>query len=256
MTGERADDRTVLAVAGEDRQHFLQNLVTNDVSRPGLVYAALLGPQGRYLADFFLSERDGAILIDVASTLAPALLKRLSLYRLRAKVTVAEAPLLVARGLGPAPAGALADPRHPTLGWRRYGETPAGPPGIDWDALRVAACVPDSGIELIPDESYILEAGFERLNGVDFRKGCYVGQEVTARMKHKTKLRKGLVTVEIEGAAPVGTAIMAGDKPAGTLFTQSGGRAVAHLRFERAGGTLSAGTARLRWSGASPTAEH
>jgi tRNA-modifying protein YgfZ len=101
-------------------------------------------------------------------------------------------------------------------------------------------------VELVPDETYILEAGFERLHGVDFRKGCYVGQEVTARMKHKTELRKGLVQVRVEGEAPVGTEILADGKPAGTLYTQSGGLGIAHLRLDRAGGTMQAGDARVR----------
>ena len=251
MPGERADDRTVLEVTGEDRFHFLQGLVTNDVdlARAGIVYAALLSPQGKYLADFFLLERGEAILIDVATSLAPALLKRLSMYKLRAKVAIAETPLKVSRGLGPAPAGALPDPRHPSLGWRLYSETGGGEPEIDWDALRVAACVPETGVELLPDDTYILEAGFERLHGVDFRKGCYVGQEVTARMKHKTELRKGFATVEVEGAAPVGTEILAEGKSAGTLFTQSGGRGIAYLRFDRAEGELSAGEAKVIWRG-------
>ena len=248
MAGERADDRTILEVTGADRFAFLQNLVSNDVARAraGLVYAALLTPQGKYLADFFLAERGEAILIDVKSALAPALMQRLSLYRLRARVALAESPLKVSRGTGPAPAGALADPRHESLGWRLYSETPGGAPGIDWDALRVAACIPETGIELIPEESFPLEVGFERLNGVDFRKGCYVGQEVTARMKHKTELRKGLATVEVAGAAPPGTEIEADGKPAGRLYTQSGGRGIAYLRFDRAAGEMRAGTARVR----------
>jgi folate-binding protein YgfZ len=251
MPGERADDRMVLEVTGEDRFEFLQGLVTNDVARAkvGLVYAALLSPQGKYLADFFLTERGEAILIDVAASLAPALLQRLSMYKLRAKVAIAETGLKVSRGLGPAPAGALADPRHASLGWRLYSEAEGGAPEIDWDALRVAACVPESGVELIPDDTYILEAAFERLNGVDFRKGCYVGQEVTARMKHKAELRKGFATVEVEGAAPVGTEILAEGKPTGTLYTQSGGRGIAYLRFDRATGMMRAGTANLAWRG-------
>ena len=119
---------------------------------------------------------------------------------------------------------------------------------MDWDALRVEHLIPASGIELLPNETYILEADFERLNGVDFRKGCYVGQEVTARMKHKTELRKGFATVSIEGKAPVGTEIVAGDKTAGTLFTQSGGKAIAYLRFDRATGDMQAEGATLRWT--------
>jgi folate-binding protein YgfZ len=248
MTGERAEGRRLIAVTGEDRAEFLQGLVTNDVRRAqeGLVYAALLTPQGKYLADFFLHERDGAILIDVAEGLADSLLKRLQLYRLRARVAFGQSPLNVLRGTGPAPGGAMADPRHPSLGWRLYAGEHGSAPETDWDAIRVAACVPESGIELIPEESYILECGFERLNGVDFRKGCYVGQEVTARMKHKTELRKGLVTVEVEGSAPSGTAILSGGRPAGTLYTQSGGHGIAHLRFDRAEGWMEAGPARVR----------
>lgn len=254
MPGERADDRTVLEVSGEDRFDFLQGLVTNDVgrARAGLVYAALLSPQGKYLADFFLLASGEAIAIDVAAALAPALVKRLSMYKLRARVAIAESRLKVSRGLGPAPAGALPDPRHPSLGWRFYSEAEGGAPRIDWEALRVAACVPETGIELVPDDTYILEAGFERLNGVDFRKGCYVGQEVTARMKHKAERRKGLAPVNVEGAAPVGTEILAEGKPAGTLFTQSGGRGIAFLRFDRARGELDAGTAKVVWRGAAP----
>ena len=117
---------------------------------------------------------------------------------------------------------------------------------IDWDALRVEACVPESGIELVPNDTYILEAGFERLSGVDFKKGCYVGQEVTARMKHKAELRKGLALVEVDGSAPVGTEIIANGKPAGRLFTQSGGLGIAWLRFDRATDKMQADSAVLR----------
>lgn len=247
MTGERAEDRRVFEITGADREDFLQGLVTVDVKGlgRGIVYAALLTPQGKYLADFFLVPRGEAILIDVKETLAEALLRRLSMYRLRALVTITPSALHVARGLGDPPEGAFADPRHPALGWRLYSETPGGEPAIDWDSIRVAHCIPETGIELVPDETYILEAGFERLHGVDFRKGCYVGQEVTARMKHKTELRKGFATVEIEGEAPAGTEITADGKPVGRLFTRSGGRAIAYLRFDRAGGQMVAGDARI-----------
>ena len=238
--------RSVLRVSGPEANDFLQNLVTNDLGKlkDGLVYAALLTPQGKYRADFFLVPRpDGAILIDVAEPLAADLTRALTLYKLRAKVELEQTDIAVSRGTGPAPEGAYADPRDPSLGWRGYD----GQPGqdADWSALRVAACVPESGVELTPD-SFILETGFERLNGVDFKKGCYVGQEVTARMKHKTELRKGLVPVEVTGAAPVGTAVESGGKPAGTLYTQSGGRGLAYLRFDRAEGEMSAGEATLR----------
>ena len=241
-------DRRIIEVSGADRLRFLQGLVTNDVERTarGPVYAALLSPQGKYLADFVLTDHGDALRMDVAEPLAEGLLRRLGLYRLRADVALALLDPPVSRGTGTPPEGAHADPRHPALGWRLHGPHPGD--GTDWDALRVEHLVPEGGVELVPDDSYILEMGFERLHGVDFRKGCYVGQEVTARMKHKTELRKGLVRVDVEGAAPVGTPILADGRPVGTLHTQSGGRGLAHLRFDRARGVaMTAGDARVAW---------
>ena len=237
--------RRLYRLTGADARHFLQGLTTNDLKGidSGLVYTAMLTPQGKYIADFFLTADGDGILLDVDADLGPALVQRLSMYKLRADVQITEAALQLSRGTGPAPAGALPDPRHPALGWRAYGSE-AGDDGTDWDALRVAHCIPETGIELTHD-SYILEAGFERLHGVDFRKGCYVGQEVTARMKHKTELRKGLVRVAVTGAAPVGTEITADGKPAGTLYTQSGGFGIAYLRLDRATGPMQAGTAEV-----------
>lgn len=247
-------DRALFEITGADRVDFLQGLITNDIDklRPGaqtgLLYAALLSPQGKYLADFFLAALPGApdtILLDAPSGIAPALIQRLNMYKLRADVQIAPSSLIASRGTGPAPQGALRDPRHSAFGWRLYGQSDQSD-GTDWDALRVAHCIPKAGIELLPNEAYILEAGFERLNGVDFKKGCYVGQEVTARMKHKTELRKGFARVSIDGEAPVGTAILADGKEAGTLFTQSGGHAIAYLRFDRATDEMQAGGASLR----------
>ncbi|KIC15070.1 CAF17-like 4Fe-4S cluster assembly/insertion protein YgfZ [Leisingera sp. ANG-DT] len=240
-------DRRILRLTGADAKSFLQGLVTNNVDHldSGLVYAALLTPQGKYLADFFLAADGDAVLLDVEASLTEGLMKRLNMYRLRADVQVEMTGLQVKRGTGAAPEGALMDPRHGDLGWRLYGAE-GGDDGSDWDAIRVAHCIPESGVELGP-ESYILEAGFEALKGVDFRKGCYVGQEVTARMKHKTELRKGLRRVEVAGAAPVGTEITADGKVIGTLFTQSGGRGIAYLRFDRAKGEMQAGDARVAW---------
>ena len=234
--------RRIIRVGGADRVDFLQGLVTNDVTRAP-VWAALLTAQGKYLADFLIVPQGDALLLDVDARLADDLLRRLSMYKLRAAVELAPAELQVTRGTGTAPDGAIPDPRHPALGWRHYGAT-EGDDGTDWDAIRVAHAIPESLVELIPNETFILEAGFERLHGVDFRKGCYVGQEVTARMKHKTELRKGLVTVAIDGEAPEGTPILMADgREAGTLFTQSGGRAIAHLRFDRMDGPLTAAEA-------------
>lgn len=231
--------RQVLRLTGPDREGFLQGLVTNDVTRAPC-WAALLTPQGKYLADFLVVPDGESLLIDVDARLADDVLRRLSMYKLRSRVEIAPTELTVARGTGPAPQGAILDPRHPALGWRIYGAS--GDDGTDWDAVRVAHCIPETLVELIPGETYPLEAGFERLHGVDFRKGCYVGQEVTARMKHKTELKKGLVGVVVDGEAPVGTPILTADgREAGVLYTQSGGRGIAYLRFDRAGSGLTAG---------------
>jgi folate-binding protein YgfZ len=246
--------RTVFRITGNDRETFLQNLVTNDVgkAKDGLVWTALLTPQGKYLADFFLlSDDETSLLLDVDTSLAPGLAQRLSMYRLRADVQIEETELAVSRGLGDALDGAYADPRHPSLGWRAYD----GRPGeeADWDALRIAAGVPETGIELVPNESYPLEVRFEALNGVDFKKGCYVGQEVTARMKHKTELRKGLARVRVSGATAPGTPILTTDgKEAGTLYSQANGEGLAYLRFDRAKGDLTAGAAQVIFDGPLP----
>ena len=233
--------RKLFDITGTDRTDFLQGLITNDMAKlkHGLLYTALLTPQGKFLTDFFLLERGDTITLDAPTSTADDLARRLTMYRLRADVQIKPSTLTVKRGTGTAPEMALSDPRHTDLGWRLYG-TETGDDGSDFDAIRVAHCIPETGVELIPNETYILEAGFERLNGVDFRKGCYVGQEIIARMKHKTTLKKGFVTVNIKGTAPIGTPITSNDKPAGTLFTQSGDQAIAYLRFDRAKGELLA----------------
>lgn len=226
--------RTVFSVTGTDRVSFLQGLITNDVDKAqnGIVYAALLTPQGKFIADFFVIGRAEELLIDVATSHAAALSQRLNMYRLRADVQLTETPLVVSTGTTAAPDGALSDPRHPDLGWRVYSDTDVSDE-TDWTALRVQNMVPETGVELLPD-SYILEAGFERLNGIDFKKGCYVGQEIAARMKHKTELKKGLAQVTIDGSAQPGDEITSNGKPAGTLHSVAGNTGLAYLRFDRA----------------------
>jgi len=240
-------DRTILRLSGADTREFLQGLVTNDIRKldQGLVYAALLTPQGKYIADFFLKACGDDVLLDADSTQGPALMQRLSMYKLRADVAIADAGLHLHRGVGAAPDDAQPDPRHAALGWRAYRDTPQEDDNLDWTALHVENLVPNAGRELHPD-TFILEVGFERLNGVDFRKGCYVGQEVTARMKHKTELRKGLAQVHVDGPAAPGAEITANGKPAGTLHSRAGDRALAYLRFDRAGGDMQAGDATVR----------
>ena len=239
-------ERVVLALAGNDRAKFLDGLITNDVHKAenGIVYSALLTPQGKYLFDFFVVGRPDALWIDVAAAQAPALAQRLNMYRLRADVQISETGILVSRGIDEAPEGALNDPRHAGMGWRHYGTRDVSQP-VDWDALRITHGVPKAGIELTPD-SYILEMGFERLNGVDFRKGCFVGQEIVARMKHKTVLKKGLSLVTLDQPAPAGTEITADGRPVGTLHTNQDGLGLAFVRFDRATDKMQAGEATLR----------
>lgn len=267
-TGLAAPDRAVLQLTGSDAREVLQGVVTNDVDAvaPGVaIYAALLTPQGKYLSDFFMLDGgDGAVLLDVNRTQAQALGLKLKMYCLRrdAEISVRN-DLQVALIWGgdestptmPDASWCVRDPRNKTLGWRAYGPDVGAMLGdtakaarSDYDALRIALAVPEAGIELT-DQTFILEAGLERLNGVDFRKGCYVGQEVTARMKHKTELRKGLVKVRVEGKAPAGTPILADGKPAGTLFTNDGSLALAHLRLDRAGPDMIAGDAKVHFEG-------
>lgn len=264
-------DRAVLRMTGAAARDVLQGVVTNDVTKlaPGrAVYAALLTPQGKYMFDFFLLDGGDGVLIDVARDRAEALGQRLKMYCLRRDAKVdGESGLGVALAwpagdaadppAAPGAAEIVADPRAAALGWRIYAEDPAaalaaagaGAAGrADYDALRVDLVVPETGVELTED-TFILEAGFERLNGVDFRKGCYVGQEVTARMKHKTTLRRGMVPVAVAGDAAPGTPITADGKPAGTLFTVADGRGLAMLRLDRAGEGMEAGAARVDYAG-------
>ena len=238
-------DRTVFAITGSDRVSFLDGLVTNTVpNEPGqIAYAALLTPQGKFIADFFIVAEADRLLLDVAQSHAAPLNQRLSMYRLRADVQIEPTDLIVSRGLEEPPTGALADPRGAPLGWRLYGTDDVSQ-AVLWDDVRVANSIPETGTELGPD-TYILEAGFERLNGVNFKKGCFVGQEIVARMKHKTELRKGIVQVRIDGTAAAGDEITKDGKPVGTLHTVSGNAGLAFLRFDRAEGEMTAGDATI-----------
>ncbi|WP_249777769.1 YgfZ/GcvT domain-containing protein [Pontivivens nitratireducens] len=241
-------DRRILRLSGADTRDFLQGLISNDIAKAddGLIYAALLNPQGKYLADFFVLRDGEDYLLDVAGDLSRGLMQRLGMYRLRADVQIEDTDISVA-ALAEAVDGAYPDPRDAGMGWRLYGGDTPGMDRSEYDARRVAHLVPESGVELIPNDSYLLEVGFERLSGVDFRKGCYVGQEVTARMKHKTELRKGLARVAVEGPVPeVGTPINADTRQAGKLFTVAAGQGIAYLRYDRAEGEMQAGQATVR----------
>ncbi len=264
----RLDDRAVLSVSGSDADGFLQGLVTNDVGKlrdGAAIHAALLTPQGKYLFDFLVFRRGEAFRLDCEAEARPALAKRLAMYKLRADVAIdAAIPDTVYAVFGDdADAAArriegadiFVDPRHPALGARVVGECGddalerAGIEGVaraDYDALRIAHGVPDGRRDLVPEKSFLLENGFDELNGIDFEKGCYVGQEVTARMKHRNLVRKRLVPVRIDGAAPEpGTPVLRGDTEVGEIRSSNGNLALALLRIEAIEGdeTLRAGEA-------------
>ena len=241
-------DRTILCISGPDAKSFLQNLVTNDVAKlkNNIVYAALLTPQGKLFSDFFLVDSKQGVLIDVHSKLEDSLLKILNLYKLRAEIKIEKTDLKVSTGVDNKPPKAFDDPRNPNMGWRYYSSEDLSQKNIDWEKLRVQNLVPEFGKELSSD-SYILEYGFERLNGVDFKKGCYVGQEVTARMKHKSKLRKGLTIVETAEKVPFDTPISVNDKIIGKVLSSSDNQALAYLRFEFASQDMRAGKVKITY---------
>ena len=245
LYSESLSGRSVVSLSGDgdEQEAFLQSLVTNDVSGAGpdaLVYAALLTPQGKYLSDFLVRRTDdGDFRLDVATSLVADLVKRLTMYRLRRPVEIIHAPADVTAYWGGDPGIGLRDPRHPDLGWRAYAPPQRASESGDYDLHRLKLGIPESAVDLLVGDSYVLEADFERLSGVDFRKGCYVGQEIVARMKFKTELRKGLRPVAVTGTAPPMTPLFAEDgKSAGTLLSNRNGHGLAYLKFDRAGAPM------------------
>jgi folate-binding protein YgfZ len=269
-------DRALIAVAGADARPFLQNLVSNDVdrvTRDRAIYAALLTPQGRYLFDFFIIEVAGTLHLDCEAARRDALLKRLVLYKLRAKVELRAADdksvfaafgdgALVALELGDEKgharelAGGIVyvDPRDEKAGARAVLEdaVPLEVRGFRraeftaYDAIRLALGLPDSGRDLVAERALLLEYNFEALNGVDFDKGCYVGQEVTTRMKRRALVKKSLVPVAIEGPAPEpGTKIERNGTEAGEMRSSADGLGMALLRHDLLDGELKAGATRI-----------
>ena len=192
MSGTTLIDRAVLRLSGEDVRGFLQGLVTNDTAGPLPVWAGLLTPQGKALFDFILWPDGEDVLIDCEAAAADALARRLSLYRLRRPITIARDPALAvhwsAEGEGGVP-----DPRLPALGRRWI--APPGEAAEGWHEHRLRLGVAEGAEELGTDKTLWLEANARELNGVSFTKGCYVGQENTARMHHRSKMNRRLVVV-------------------------------------------------------------
>jgi folate-binding protein YgfZ len=267
-------ERGVVAIDGEDRVSFLQGLVSNDVTGavPGAaVWAALLTPQGKWLADFLILADGERLLLDCERAQAPMIVARLMRYRLRARAELHDlsgALHVHVAWDGPPPAlpeGAIAapDPRLPEAGFRILADHPL-PTNADaaaWDAHRVALGLPDGSRDLEAEKTTLLEAGFDELHGVSWTKGCYMGQELTSRTKYRGLVKRRLVPVAITGPAPApGTPILRDGAEVGVLRSVAGNMALALLRLEVLGMTLDCGAAKLtprlpRWFAVSQAAE-
>jgi hypothetical protein len=248
------EDRGIIRVTGEDAATFLQGLLTNDVKKliPGEArYAGLLTPQGKILFDMIVvripSGSGAAFLVDCAAVQASDLARRLGFYKLRARVAIADetaAHAVVAFwGASPpafADAVVYADPRDPRLGWRavlpRSEGSAFGTDAVEaYESLRIGVVAPKGGVDFAYGDAFPQDANFDLLNGVDFGKGCYVGQEVVSRMKHRGTGRKRVALVRFEDdAPPPGTPVVDGELPVGTIGSSSGREALALLRLDRA----------------------
>ncbi|WP_424629585.1 YgfZ/GcvT domain-containing protein [Bradyrhizobium sp. SYSU BS000235] len=259
-------NRGVIKVSGDDARRFLDGLVTTNIEpvQPGIGrFGALLTPQGKIIADFLVTEapaaHGGGFVFDCPLALAQSLADRLGFYKLRAKVTVenlsSQLGVLAVWGGEPAtkPDLAFADPRSSEIGWRILvpddlaGATAAaiGAELVSneaYEAHRIACGVPNGGTDFIYGDAFPHEANMDRLHGVDFDKGCYVGQEVVSRMEHRGTARTRTIRVKFDGPAPgVGVSILAGDKPVGTMGSSAEGLGLALLRTDRVTDALDAG---------------
>jgi folate-binding protein YgfZ len=251
-------DRSILRVSGEEARHFLHNLVTCDVEK--LVagearFGALLTPQGKILFDFFVVAGKDDFLLDAPKALAADLLKRLTFYKLRAKVEIAARDDLVVAALLDSGKldGAFADPRHAKLGARiilsaASAEATLKSAGFslaraeEWQKQRIALGIPEGGKDFPYGDTFPHEADMDQLHGVDFKKGCFIGQEVVSRMQHKSVTRTRVVPVSFEGPTPAeGTEVKIGDKVAGVFGSSADERALAKLRLDRVEDGLKAG---------------
>lgn len=259
-------DRGVIKVSGEDARRFLDGLVTTNVElvQPGVArFGALLTPQGKIIADFLITEaskgQGGGLLLDCAKALVQQLADRLGFYKLRAKVVVENLSdslgVLAVWDGEPSlrPELAFADPRSEKLGWRilvpadlaRKAADAIGAEYVEasaYDAHRIALGVPRGGADFIYGDAFPHESNMDRLHGVDFDKGCYVGQEVVSRMQHRGTARTRIVRLIVNGPAPeVGVTIAAGEKSLGVMGSSLDGRGLAMIRTDRTADALDAG---------------
>ena len=248
-------DRALIEVRGPDTRDFLQGMLTQDLDRLGenaaLLYAGLLSPQGKLIADMFLHHgADGAVRLEADTARGVALARRLSMYKLRVRVDVEDLSSQFAIVFAQAPfAGAHADPRLPdgALGWRKIVSRAEAAPLTDgarvFEQNRIALGIPDLARDCGEEEVFALEALLEELHGVDFQKGCYVGQENVSRMKRRATTRKKFCPLAFDGAPPAfATPVRAGDVDIGTTRGGRAGRALALLRLDRAVTARDAGT--------------
>ncbi len=253
--------RGVVAVAGPDAEAFLNDLVTADISRAGpgqAAFAGLLTPQGKILFDFIVFRDGERFLFDLPRGTTADLVRRIGFYKLRAKVTVAdisaETRVLAvwgAEGVHHIDGVAAPDPRLAALGWRMV--APADQPPLlsgfapataaDYDAHRIPLGIPEGGIDFAFGDAFPHDTDMDQLAGVDFGKGCYIGQEVVSRMEHRGTARRRFVIARATGALPpAGSEVSAGGKPLGTLGSAAGDTALALLRLDRAKEAIDAGT--------------
>lgn len=249
MASSLLPDRAILAIAGRDAEALLNRLFTRNLlgmSHGEARYAALLSPQGKLLFDFLVLRQRDAFQLDCPRDLAADLAKRLTMFRLRAEATIAgpDDELHVAAGwngfaVSDAPAGVdvYRDPRHPALGWRIVGPHRRLAPSIgtdDYATHRVALGIPESGRDWVYGDSFVHDANLDLLNGVDFDKGCYVGQEVVSRVHHRGSARKRVAGVRFLGDAPdQGADLVAGPLAVGRVTTVVGGQGLASVRLDR-----------------------
>ncbi len=255
MPSTSLDDRAVLRIAGEDARGFLQGIVTcnlDKVSRSQAGFGALLSPQGKILFDFLIAEDADGFLLDTAAAQADALAKRLAMYRLRAKISIEPTPLAVMAAWDgtPLPGFVFDDPRHAGLGRRAFvarDEAKADASADAYHAHRVICGVPEAGRDFPFADIFPHDADMDLIHGLDFKKGCYVGQEVVSRMEHRGGVRKRILPVTLRGPAPAsGTPIMVGDVAIGTLGSVAASgteptAALALIRTDKAQEAISAG---------------
>ena len=244
----RLTHRALVRLTGPDWRSFLQGLITQDVESQSvgeLRYGALLTPQGRLLHDLFVLAAEDGALLDVQAAQRDALVSRLAMYRLRAKVDIApvDGGVFALWNTGEAPETWAADPRLPGLGFRWLREEVPNADAAEtvsgeaYDAHRLAFGVPDPARDCPDDKTYPIEANFDLLNGIDFKKGCFVGQETTSRMKRRGLVKTRMVPLSFDGETPpFGTEVLAGDLRAGEVLSGRQGRALALLRLDRAMG--------------------